>query len=117
MNDKELDMEHRECPAFDIMAAAGMEEEDVNLLTKVEVENKEGGGQEGDKRYIVDLWPFTRPVQFYRKLLVEVMMTTGSSTAVAMTSTAHPSFWLAGRQEGMSVFALLKKASNLHSVS
>ena len=70
---------HRECPAFDIMAAAGAEEEDVKLLTGQEGEWNEGEKKEkpqtlNPKPRIVDLFPFTRRVQFFRKLLGEVSM-------------------------------------------
>ena len=59
---QELYPDDCEAPGFDFMQAAGMtEEEDQDALLQI--------GVTETRDYIVDLWPFTRPSNFYFRLL------------------------------------------------
>ena len=55
-------------------------------------------GQDEKRDWIVDLFPFARPAQFYRSLITDILRMEGVTQLAILSSSAHPASWLAARQ-------------------
>ncbi|CAE7712003.1 ARSK [Symbiodinium sp. CCMP2592] len=52
----------------------------------------------GPRDYLIDLWPFARPVGYYEQVLDEILKATGCQTVLVMSVSAHPAPWIAVRK-------------------
>ena len=90
---------------FDMMVGGGQEEDEGH---------DDAQGHEVTKRdYIIDLFPYTRPVSFYTGVLTQVLGQ--SSLVVLMTTSAHPGAVLAARAQAAEVIWLVDRPRQ-HSI-
>ncbi|CAE7467364.1 unnamed protein product [Symbiodinium sp. CCMP2592] len=101
----EIPDEDKEQEQFDMMVVDGVPFAD----------DEEEAADAGTKRdYIIDLFPFTRPMSFYAGVFTQIL---GQSTLVViMSSSAHPGPVLAARAQSSQVVWLLDRPRK-HSVA
>ena len=86
--------------------------EDANTLEEDEITMAladEAGvdDSEGKKKYLVDLFTFSRPVAFYQRILSQVAGASHHDHLIALSRSAHPSLLVAARASSLSVHALM----------
>ena len=68
-------------------------------------------GQQSSKKYAVDMWPFAHPVAFHTPVMQELLKPDKCACIVIVTSSAHPSVWLAARKCFPHVFVVQERTS------
>jgi len=106
--DEEVNADDLETHLYDMMAPAEGDGDDDD--------GEEVGLSPAQKRdYIVDLWPFTRPVEFYVRFMTDVLHTSGACNVCIFTTSAHPAAWLAARKLQIACAVLLDRPHE-HSI-
>ena len=74
----------------------------------MEIEEPRGGltPQVGDP-YLVDLFPFARPIRHYKDILIQVCHSDSAAHLVLVSRTGHPGLLVAARDVNLEIFALM----------
>lgn len=70
-----------------------------------------------ERDFLVDLFPFTRPVDFYKKLMEDVARLQGVGYIVGFPTSSHPALPLACRLMGSECFMLVDRPSQHESLT
>lgn len=101
-----------ELPDDDMADTAGDEnlavEEAEDADGPLAEDSQEVGDAPGEgKRYLVDLFPFSRPISHYSEILTKICLADRHAHLLALSRTSHPSLLIAGREAGLEVFSLM----------
>lgn len=79
-----------------------------------EQDGDQPGGDESSCRRdaIVDLWPYARDIQYYVEILTLLGVALKADTVAIMSTTAHPSHWLACEKLGLLTWVLTRRWSD-----
>lgn len=80
------------------------EEDEIMAALQEDDEPTAAGGK---SKYLVELFTFGRPVSFYTKVLAQIGQASQADHLIVITRTAHPAILVAGRQQKLSVHALV----------
>ena len=85
---------------------AEMDDQDINDEGTVDTDKPEAAIKGRD------LWPFARTPSYYKELLCSLGASDKATAAVVLSTTAHPSHWLACRDLGLDTIVLTARWSD-----
>ena len=78
---------------------------DIDEDEEIDLGAMDADAEEDGEPYVVDLFPFAKPIKYYENVLSTVCHCETAPFMVVMSRSAHPGALIGGRSKGLEVIA------------